>query len=368
MSAPPMDMSAPPNGLSRKTISIIIIVIILIGLSIGAYFLFRKKPHYNTPNEPSGDCETNKDCNGQICNNGKCFCGNGFVGKLCQFSNKTCNNNGTVDQNGICSCTDGYTGSYCTYSDATTCNGNGTVDGNGICTCNSGHAGPNCNYFDCSDAIPRCKSCTGTFANPVCIETIDDTVFDLSKCTQGTTLPYGCPIIEEPFPWMNYVGGSVHVTYYEDDAPYTKDTCCINGATGYHDPTLFNGAPLPPSMNTNYCYVPDFTTLAGTTMDGKAFDFTKVSKDGLQNPAVSGPSLCNPVAYDTTNTGTCYLTLFNQNTKPSGSTPPYIGNPYYPLDTWYSDPKCNSQSIPIVSERIFNKPPDPNTLVQNCTD
>jgi len=355
----------------------IFIVLIITGVGVTLYFVLRGKETVpGTITGPSGNgiCKDRADCNGPkggYCNDGTCICYDKYAGTKCQYSDDTdCNGHGKVTGSGTCECNTGYAGTKCQYSDEVDCNGHGKVTGSGTCTCNPKYAGTKCQYSDevdcrgkgtvtdsglcncndkfygpkcmsCSEWFPRCDVCSGDYQNLKCTKTIDDTVFDVKKCVmKKDSGEYGCPIIENPFAWMNYTGGSVHVTTNEGRK---YDSCCSNGATLYRDnSTNFD------SLQTNFCQS-DFTNLKGTTMDGKPFDFTGKG-DGIANRTVSSPSLCNPDAFDDKNPGTCYLTL-------KGSSGP-DGPEYHPISSssvgpgW---PKCKQENAQIMSLRTFNK-------------
>ena len=107
----------------------ILIGILLIGLGIGLFFYNKKS------------CKEDKDCNNQLCINGKCVDPIKPVNpvKPCQ-----CNQN-QICQSDKCICNT-YTskvdqtvksrvGKECEYSDNDTCNGKGVVDSSGKCSC-----------------------------------------------------------------------------------------------------------------------------------------------------------------------------------------------------------------------------------------
>ena len=95
------------------------------------------------------------DCNSRgICNEGRCYCVDGFIGNSCEYKtcSNNCNNNGICGNDGKCICHEGFTGKDC--SQKVCVNGCNAPQGeciDDICVCREGYYGIDCGKKKCKN-------------------------------------------------------------------------------------------------------------------------------------------------------------------------------------------------------------------------
>lgn len=133
-------------------------LLLMIGLSISTFTSCKKDP-----------CENTLCFNGGTCNDGNCFCINGYSGSSCQNppASNLCEGvvcyNGGYCIDGDCVCINGYSGSSCEIApeetdpcENVTCLNDGYC-ANGECVCADGYTGADCSQQETPSTIKITK-------------------------------------------------------------------------------------------------------------------------------------------------------------------------------------------------------------------
>lgn len=99
-----------------------------------------------------------------VCEDGKCWCDNGFTGTDCaaRVCPKQCNGNGVCNGvTGQCKCRGEWTGEDCGWKRCPhDCSGNGDCQKDGRCLCNAGFWGIDCDPRNCPNDCSKHGVCT----------------------------------------------------------------------------------------------------------------------------------------------------------------------------------------------------------------